>query len=348
MCWALSIWERSLASITDSLPARTPIFSFVNGPIYVEGVHWTGGLVPSDTLAARFRAALQRAWAAAGAGAAPSAAQQGVELEVLSVPAMLQAMTGEVAIPPSPLMWCTAMRRIATPLPTVAAQALLRLSQRLAALDPSQQHAPLDCALPEVPLAMGAAAQELLLCLLNRPAQASCYVLCVGRAQAQDAVLIVAQGRLDEAKLHTALHTLMKQPPQECMAVSRLLCFTCGASPLAAGVQLSACSGCRSVAYCSQGCAAVDWYEHFRECSLQRPQVVHQASGQSAVHVSAFRHPMREAVERDAAAKAQSICSPVSLQQPPQGVWAPPSLGRAAIRPTCAVDGLVVTRFWTR
>ena len=329
-----------------ALPALTPISPFVNGPSYIEGVHWTGGLAPSESLGSRFRAALQRAWAGAGAGAAPSAAQQGVELAVLSVPAMLVAMTGQVAIPPAPLFWCPAMRRVATPLPVSAALALLGLSRRLSALPLTLGPTPLDCAVPEVPLAMGAAAQELLLALLNRPAKGSCYVLCVGEAQAQDAVLIAAQGQLDEGKLHTAQCSLMKAPPAECMAVSRLLCFACGASPLAVGVQLSACSGCRSVAYCSQACAAADWYEHFRECSLQRARVVHQGSGQCAVRVSAFTHPTRFAVERDPAVKALSYSSPVSLQPPPQGVWAPRSLARAALRPTLAQVGLVLTPFW--
>ena len=347
-CAALAVWERSIPSIQSALPPLTPIFPFLNGPVYFDCVFWTGGLAPSDALASRFRAALQRAWAEAGAGAAPSAAQQGVELAVLSEPALLRDVAGQVAIPPSPLMWCTAMRRVATPLPPSAALALLALSRRLSALHPSSpgSGAPQDCAVPEVPPAMGAAAQELLLALLNRPAKASCYVLCVGQAQAQDAVLIAAQGQLDEGKLRTAQCTLMKQPPAECMAVSRLLCFSCGASPFAVGVQLSACSGCRRVAYCSQACAAGDWYEHFRECSLQRERVVHQGSGQSAVRPSAFTHPMRFAVERDPAVKPLSYSSPVSLQQPPQGVWAPPGLARAALRPSHAQEGLVITPFW--
>ena len=345
-CKRLAVWERPLESLFASQPARTPISPLVNGAMYIERVYWTGGVKASEALGARFRAALQRAWAALGAGA-PSAAQRDCELSVLSAPIVLLSEAGvdpTCRLKPCVPQWSTAMRSIVTPLPAPAARAVLRLCERLAAHDsPTVQ-----CAVPEVPLAMGECATELLFCVLNKSAGSSCYVFCAAaEGAAGDEVLIAAVGRLDEAKLDSAMRAFMNSPPSERMATSQLVCFFCGANPVAAGVQLAACGGCKRVAYCGDDCAFKDWCEHSRECSLPCAKVVHQPTGLTSVCALALDNYLRRAeVELHPAVKAACYKTPVFVAPPPPGVWAPASLSRLSLRPNVTEDFSAPTTFW--
>ena len=349
-CARLAVWERPLASLMATLPARTPISPFLNGAMHIERVYWTGGIKAGEALGARFRAALQRAWAALGAGA-PSAAQRDCELSVLSTPLVLltePAASATALLKPCVPLWSTAMRSIVTPLHAPAARAVLLLCERLAALPLSHGTTPVHCAVPEVPLAMGECATELLFCALNKPAGSSCYVFCAAAAEgAADEVLVAAVGRLDEAKLGRATSCFMKSPPSERMAVSQLICFFCGANPVAAGVQLSACDGCKRVAYCGDMCALMDWSEHSKECSLPCAKVVHQPTGITAVSARALSCVRRGEVELNPAIKPSSCKSQITVAPPPQGVWAPASLSRLALRPNQTEDFSAITPFWT-
>jgi hypothetical protein len=348
-CSRLAVWERPLASLIAALPARTPISPFLNGASYIEHVYWTGGMTASEALGARFCAALQRAWATLGAGA-PSAAQRDCELSVLSAPFVLLAEAGasaKVQFKPCVPQWSTAMRSIVTPLPAPAARAVLQLCERLAALPHSHGATPVHCAVPEVPLDMGECATDLLSCVLNKPAGSSCYVFCAAaEGEAGDEVLVAAVGRLDEAKLDLAIRSVIKSPPSERMAPSQLICFFCGANPVAAGVQLSACDGCKLVAYCGDKCATMDWCEHSKECSLPCAKVVHQPTGTTAVCARALSNPRRGQVEMEPAIKPRCCMSPVTVAPPPQGVWAPARLSRLILRPNTTEDFSACTPFW--
>ena len=294
-------------------PADDDPIVHLGAPVYVTYAFWHGDLVPSWAVVDQFRSAHARAATAAGIGPAEVAAQAELfragavwrlpaRAPAPSSPAVepVAAAASRMTMSPAVPWLSNAVRFAVTPLRAAAAAAAVAVVAALVAhvgSPAARDEANLAGVLAPLLLAAGGDgeepsraalgdAAELLTFALNTPQRSDAHVYSVP----DDDVVVVRAGlSLDVAVLEQARRMVPLRPSRERSCVSRLLCVWCGASPIARGVRLAPCPGCRCVAYCSAACAAADaTAAHDRECRAPPDQAL--AGGASDVAELAPRY----------------------------------------------------------
>lgn len=337
-----AVWSLPTQLVYAKLPELLPVrpAMMMGGATWVQHVWYHGTTSPSATLAARFRSAH------AVVRARMPGLQTDIEQELLSNPVVFLGMksvdSADLSFKPKQIAWMLGARFAITPLSPDTVRSIARYAEAIRSARVGYGSV-LDVrsSVAGVTAAQALAAAQMLEWSLNAPPFSAAYALCLGDDPASDdTVVTTSSGELDEAKLELAIRAVVPRPTPAQRCVSRLVCFFCGAHPLAKGVQLHLCGGCEAVAYCGKSCAVPDWSEHHRECARVRPRT--NRTGMTALPALSLSVTRGDTESR----KAMSARAPVTLPPSPAGMWAPAAIERLALVPTVGAGGLTFTNQW--